>query len=158
MSNKKGEKRHDGSLNGLRQSWEAKKAETLDAVRKAIASLRSSDVPITLRRISEKTKEFTASGLCVSESTVLRNTACYELYALEVLPSKTQKSGKRILAGRLKDSPTEIEMRRMHYLQRSSKLELIALLIATERQLTSANTANNALREKLLLDELGTLS
>jgi hypothetical protein len=149
--------RSDAALKGLRKSHEIRRKRTLDIVSAAINTLRDTGERITLGRISEATRHVTGTGRCISESTILRNAGCKSLYEQAANPVKRRRASKSVLGRKLEDEPSEIEVRRMHFLLRSTKAELVALTIKTERELESLSEANNLLREKMLLSELGHL-
>lgn len=154
MTNEKDEVIHHSSEN-LRKIYENKRTKTLKIVSEAISKLKRSGSKISLGRISAATQDLTDNKRQISESTILRNPACRALYEKEVNPIRRTKSPKRTLSFSLDAPPTEIELRRAHYLLRSTKIELAALIISLERGLNNAEKANATLREKILSDQIG---
>jgi hypothetical protein len=150
----KDEVRHRGSDN-LGKIYDIKRAKTFKIVSAAINKLKMSGSKISLGRISAATQDLTENQRPISESTILRNLACRALYEKEVCPIRRTRSPKRTLSFSLDAPPTEIEVRRTHYLLRSTKIELASLIISLERGLSTAEKANATLRERILSDQIG---
>ena len=107
----------------LRRSHETRKARSVQIVREAIACLRRDEKRVTLQAIVEaaKSARTTAQGQehrDISESTILRNPVCRQLYEDAVEPPVRRRKPKRRLNGVLEEPPTPAETRRMHYLLR----------------------------------------
>lgn len=150
--------RPESAIAGLRKSHEQRKKQTLKIVNLAIRTLKAAGESITLGRIVDATKNFTGTGRAISASTILRNTDCRELYEREAKPQKRRShSSVRLFFNIGKDKPNEAEARRMRYLMRSTKIELVVKIILIERELEHQCFANSQLRDQILLAELGPL-
>jgi hypothetical protein len=126
-------------------------------VTKAVLKLKKAGAPISLGRIADATRELTASGRGVSQSTILRNPACKAIYEREVKPAKKAPRVRRILRQELEGPSTEVEIRRLRYLLRFTKAEIAAMTIRVERDLAISNNANELLRDQLLSVSVGPL-
>lgn len=154
MVKAKNSTRPESALVGLRKHSQERKTKSLEIVHQAIIALRQAGTPITLGSISDATKKFTANGQSVAQSTILRNHACRDLYLKEAQPIRKKNRLKKTLLGALDRGPSDSEVRRMSYLMRSTKEELVAKLIEAERTIKSSNDANALLRTTILKQSL----
>ncbi|GEM_PF-1330820 len=149
--------RPEAALAGLRRSHQQRRNQSTESVRRAIKTLQEAGSPVTLGRIAKATRELSADGDGISESTILRNPECRRLYEEAAKPVRRRRVVKRVLAQGNTPGPTAAEVRRLHYLLRMTKAELAAQIIEVERELARSEKANNLLREKVLFEALGPL-
>jgi hypothetical protein len=146
--------RNRKSMSGLNTIYEKKKAETLIVLKKAAEKLADEGTAITLGRLSEATRAFSDNGKRIAETTILRNQACREYYEEVAKPVRRKPSAARALRRELGAVPSEKEKRRMTYLTRLCKADLISMVVRLEGDLGRMEANNAALRERLLLPEL----
>ena len=72
--------RPEAALAGLRRSHQQRRNQSTESVRRAIKTLQEAGSPVTLGRIAKATRELSADGDGISESTILRNPECRRLY------------------------------------------------------------------------------
>lgn len=149
--------RSEAALAGLRRSHLQRRNQSTESVQRAIKKLQEAGSPVTLGRIAKATRELSAEGDGISESTILRNPECRQLYEDAAQPVRRRRPVKRALAQGDTPEPTVAEVRRLHYLLRLTKAELGAQVIKLERELARSEQANSLLREKILHQALGPL-
>ena len=157
----------------LRPFYEARRAQSLAAVRAAIEALAAEGRRVTLAAIEQVSRGLPEGA--VSAKTVLRNPECRELYAVVagLATRRKRSSGQCTLRAELaavadKDddsdnggvatsaaSPSTAELRRAQRLDRRSKRELAAMVIRLEREVEALHRHNANLREFLLRNGLG---
>ena len=98
--------------------------------------------------------ELSDTGVGVSESTILRNPECRQLYEEAAQPVRRRRTVGRPLAREV-ERPSDAERRRMHYLMRQTKAELAARIIAVERELACSEKSNGVLRDQIIREKLG---
>lgn len=149
--------RSEAALAGLRRSHQQRRNQSAESVRRAIRTLQEAGSPVTLGRIAKASRELSADGDGISESTILRNSECRRLYEEAAQPVRRRRIVKRALTQGDTQEPTAAEVRRAHYLLRMTKAELGAQVIELERELARSEQANSLLRERILHQALGPL-
>lgn len=139
---------------GLRRSHQQRRNRSVVIVRRAISRLQEIGSPVTLGRIARISRELFDTGMGVSESTILRNPECRQLYEEAAQPIRRQRTVGRLLDSKV-EMPTDAERRRMHYLMRLTKAELAARIIAVERELACSEKSAEVLRDRILRESLG---
>ena len=139
---------------GLKRSHRQRRKRSVAIVRQAISRLQEIGSPVTLGRIARISHELSDMGMGVSESTILRNPECRELYEEAAQPLRRRRTNGHLLNSKV-EAPTDVERRRAHYLMRLTKAQLSVYIIAVERELAFSEKANSILREKILRKSLG---
>ncbi|WP_146218707.1 hypothetical protein [Halomonas sp. LBP4] len=122
----------EAAMAGLKRSHQQRRNRSVTIVRRAISRLQEIDSPVTLGRIARISRELSDTGIGISESTILRNPECRQLYEEAAQPVRRRRTVGRLLNSEV-ERPTDAERRRMHYLMRLTKAELAARIIAVER-------------------------
>ncbi|WP_136253678.1 hypothetical protein [Onishia niordana] len=146
-------KRSEAALAGLKRSHQRRRNNSVEIVRRAITRLKETNSPVSLGRIARMTRELSETGVGVSESTILRNPECRQLYEEAAQPVRRRHTIGHCLDSKVA-TPTDTERRRANYLMRWTKAQLSAHIIAIERELSLSEKANCTLREKILKNNL----
>ncbi|SHF59352.1 hypothetical protein SAMN02745148_03060 [Modicisalibacter ilicicola DSM 19980] len=139
---------------GLKRSHQQRRNRSVTIVRRAISRLQEIGSPVTLGRIARISRDLSDTGMGISESTILRNLECRQLYEEAAQPVRQRRVVGRPLAREV-EKPTDVERRRMHYLMRQTKAELAARIIAVERELVCSEKSNGVLRDRILREKFG---
>ncbi|NYS61887.1 MULTISPECIES: hypothetical protein [Halomonadaceae] len=146
--------RPEAAMAGLKRSHQQRRNRSVTIVRRAISRLQEIGSPVTLGRIARISRELSDTGMGISESTILRNPECHQLYEEAAQPVRRRRAVGRSLAREV-ESPTDAERRRMHYLMRQTKAELAVRIIAVERELACSEKSNGVLRDRIIQEKLG---
>lgn len=146
--------RPESAMAGLKHSHQQCRDRSVAIVRRAISRLQETDSTVTLGRIARVSREFSDTGIGISESTILRNPECRYLYEEAAQPTRRRRVVGRLL-NREVENPTDAERRRVCYLMRLTKAELAARIISVERELACSEKSNGILREQILQEKLG---
>nr|WP_299241338.1 hypothetical protein [uncultured Halomonas sp.] len=146
--------RSEAAMAGLKRSHQQHRNRSVAIVRQAISRLQEAGSPVTLGRIARISRELSDTGMGISESTILRNPECRQLYEEAAHPIRRWRTVGRLLNREVK-TPTDTERQRMHYLMRLTKAELAARVIAVERELACSEKSNGVLLDRILEESLG---
>lgn len=154
MTRQSSKARSEAAMAGLKRSHQQRRNRSVAIVRQAISRLQETGSPVTLGRIARMSRELSDTGMGISESTILRNPECCQLYEEAAQPVRRRRTIGRLLNSDV-ERPTDAERRRMHYLMRLTKAELAARILAVERKLTLSEKSNGVLRDQILRENLG---
>lgn len=135
----------------LAPSWEAKKADTLERVKRAIREINREGNSVSLRKIAKKAEEM--DGRPLSATTIQRNEAAYGEYLKHrrFLPSR-QRRGQSI-AEVLERTPSDERRNvqaRISYLRKEKKDDLIAKVLSLQVLIEIRDEEAICLREEIL--------
>lgn len=146
--------RSEAAMAGLKRSHQQRRNRSIVIVRRAISRLQDTGCPVTLGRIARISRELSDTKVGVSESIILRNPECHQLYEEAAQPVHQRRAVGRPLSREV-ERPSDAERRRMHYLMRQTKAELAARIIAVERELACSEKSNGVLRDQIIREKLG---
>jgi hypothetical protein len=135
----------------LAPTWEAKKADTLERVKKAINEINREGRSVSLRNITKKAEEM--DGRPLSATTIQRNEASYREYLKhrKLLPSRQRRGWS--IAEFLEQTPADERRNvqtRISYLRKEKKDDLIAKILSLQMLVEFRDEEALHLREELL--------
>ena len=135
----------------LAPTWEAKKADTLERVKKAINEIKHERRSVSLRKITKKAEEM--DGRPLSATTIQRNEAAYGEYLKQrkLLPSRRSRGWS--IAEFLEQTPANERRNvqtRIRYLRKEKKDDLIAKVLSLQMLVELRDEEALHLREELL--------
>ncbi|MGL6252358.1 MAG: hypothetical protein ACRC3F_15635, partial [Billgrantia desiderata] len=80
MTRQSSKARSEAAMAGLKRSHQQRRNRSVAIVRQAISRLQETGSPVTLGRIARMSRELSDTGMGISESTILRNPECCQLY------------------------------------------------------------------------------
>jgi hypothetical protein len=135
----------------LTETWEVRKSETADRVLKAIASLNSRGVPVTLAKICGEVKSI--YGISISPTTIKRNHLANEAYRANRNRSGAVRFGDPDLVQLCANTPDADRpklLTKISRLRRNSKDSLIVKVIQLDQSNRDREKVENSLREEIL--------
>ena len=135
----------------LAPTWEAKKADTLERVKKAINEIKHERRSVSLRNITKKAEEM--DGRPLSATTIQRNEAAYREYLKhrKLLPSRQRRGWS--IAEFLEQTPAGERhnvQTRISYLRKEKKDDLIAKILSLQMLVELRDEEALHLREEIL--------
>ena len=135
----------------LTPTWEAKKADTLERVKKAIKEINREGSSVSLRKIARKAEEI--DGRPLSATTIQRNEAAYGEYLKhrKLLPSRQRRGWS--IAEFLKQVPADERRNvqaRISYLRKEKKDDLIAKVLSLQVLVEVRDEEALRLRDEIL--------
>lgn len=132
-------------------SWAAKKADTLERVKKAIMEIEREGGRVSLRKIAKRAEEM--DGRPLSATTIQRNEAAYGEYLKHRRLMPARQIRGRTIANILEQTPAGERRNvqaRISYLRGEGKDDLIAKVISLQRLLEIRDEEAVRLREEIL--------